>query len=451
MKTNHQDNLRAWFGIDAFSTIPGWGDVTKIPDGSFVITPESRERLREYIGKLAWEGINGKHMLPYAGWLQDKTMQAPEDCFTPYVYENGKWNLDKRNPYYWPIVKEVIGIFKEFNVEMPYCLFDNCQFWKNPAWACWSNNHQGIQNYMQDILRSVAWVQEAVQQIGGYDNVLFEAVNEGQEWGGLPNSKNWFRNVCQTLYNNGIEPERFSVGVNLARKNYLGDFTFQPTTEFQEWTKAISEEVWGEIPSLGITLPVHGVLGDMGGWYENGVFRSAPELIFGQMFHEANWAWGPVHTKRVWIVSNDGNPDKDSAQAREAFKKMCAWSMQNINQIKANGQHRIIYEMECDSGDLAVKLIGARAMAEGVGVQNLVNYHRKEYVPEVPPECQIGQTKTEKCWDGSVIITHVCKEGKWQATGTACPVKPPTCTAWYHLKRLNFKAWFAHIQGKHNK
>jgi hypothetical protein len=438
MKTIHQDNLRAWFGIDAFSTIPNWGDVTKMADGSWVITPKSRERLREYVGRLAWEGINGKHMLPYAGWLNPNGMQKPEDCFTPYIYENGAWDLDKRNLYYFPIVKEVIGIFKEFNVEMPYCLFDNCQYWVNrplgdagiPYWACWMFNKQGNQNYMQDIPRSVAWAQEVMDNIGGYDNVLIEVVNEGQEWGGLENTKNWFRAIAQAVKDKGLEPERFSVGVNLTRKNYLGNFTFQPTVEFQEWTKNICEGVFGDSESHGIILPVHGVLGDMGGWYEGPKFHSAPELVFGQMFHEPIWAWGPVYTRRKWIVSNDGNNDKDSPEAREAFNKMCAWSMANIQQVTEVG-YRMIYEMECDSLDLEVKLAGARAMAEGLGIQNLVNYHRKEYTPEVPPECKIGETKTMVCKGGSTIITDTCEGGKWKPTGAVCP--PVKCSCFYYL------------------
>lgn len=433
MKTIHQDNLRAWFGIDAFSSIPGWGDVTKQPDGSWIITPESREKLREYIGKLAWEGVNGKHMLPYAGWLKDG-MQNPEDCFTPYIFENGKWNLDKRNPYYWPIVIEIIGIFKEFNVEMIYCAFDNCQYWQNPSWACWANNIQGIQNYMQDVPRSLAWVQEVMDNIGGYDNVLIEDVNEGIPWDGLENAKNWFRATAQALKDKGLEPERFSVGVNLARKPYLGNFIFQPTIEFQEWTKNICEGVFGDAESHGTILVVHSVLGDMGGWYEGPAWHDAPELTFGQMFHEPIWAWGPTYTKRKWIVSNDGNNDKDSAEARENFKKMCSWSMANIQQVTEVG-HRMIFEMECDSLDLEVKLTGARAMAEGLGTQNLVNYHRKEYAPEVPPvppECKIGETKTAKCKDGSIMVTDTCgDDGKWKPTGMVCP--PMKCSCLYFL------------------
>ncbi|MFA5149031.1 MAG: hypothetical protein WC491_07915, partial [Candidatus Omnitrophota bacterium] len=75
--------------------------------------------------------------------------------------------------------------------------------------------------------------------------------------------------------------------------------------------------------------------------------------------------------------------------------------------------------------------------------------HGKAVDPYFPPECNIGDVRKQACWDGSEIITHVCgNEGRWVATGNVCPVKP-TCTLWYHLKRLNFKAALAHILGKH--
>jgi hypothetical protein len=77
--------------------------------------------------------------------------------------------------------------------------------------------------------------------------------------------------------------------------------------------------------------------------------------------------------------------------------------------------------------------------------------HGKAVDPYIPPECNVGEFKKEICWNGEEIITHVCgNEGRWIATGNVCPVKPiPACTLCYHLKRLNFKAAWAHILGKH--
>jgi hypothetical protein len=76
--------------------------------------------------------------------------------------------------------------------------------------------------------------------------------------------------------------------------------------------------------------------------------------------------------------------------------------------------------------------------------------HGKPVDPYVPPECKVGEVKREICWDGSEIITHVCgNDEKWVATGNVCPVKPPVCTLWGHFKRLNFKAAWEHILGKH--
>jgi hypothetical protein len=458
MKTIHADNLRVWSGVDAFSTVPGWGDATKQNDGTFIITPESREALRKDVAALAWEGINGKRMLPYAGWLLNG-MQTAEECLTPYILENGKFNLDKRNPSYWPIVKEILAIFKFYNVEMIYCLFDNCQYWHNPTWACWANNVQSLENYMQDIARSKLWAQEVVSEIGGFDNVLFEVVNEGVEWGGIPNAKNWFRTIFGALKDGGIDADRVSVGTNLERGNYLGNGEFKGDTNLQEWCKSVAEEIWGEKPAWGVYLPVHGVTGDVKQWNYNNIWHNAPELTFGQFYHQPMWYWAQNSAvPRRFYLSNDGLKDKDSVQARETWKQMCGDAMKNYQLIHPVTGHKLVFEMECD-GAMDIRIEGVKKMAEGIGVQNLVNYHKIVYEPEVPPECKIGETKIEPCWDGSTIITHTCVNSKWTPTGNVCSVKPAyKCgkNKWnQHLKpwggsSWNFKAAFAHLIGKHN-
>jgi len=215
------------------------------------------------------------------------------------------------------------------------------------------------------------------------------------------------------------------------------------------------EKVWDEATALKVYRPVHGV--------KDETSESLGSVEHGSIY---NWCQGGNPICVIWSVDGvwDGDSQDDfiklpSGQVQrrpstDQIKSALRYALNNSpRKLMADGQVKYGFETMTKAMTIDVAVKQVQAVAEihseifGVVPENYGQWPNDW----VEPECQIGQTKTEKCWDGSVIITHVCKEGKWQATGTACPVKPPTCTAWYHLKRLNFKAWFAHIQGKHNK
>lgn len=69
-----------------------------------------------------------------------------------------------------------------------------------------------------------------------------------------------------------------------------------------------------------------------------------------------------------------------------------------------------------------------------VGLVGLAGYGVVKLIiapPEEPEACEKeGEVKKELCPDGSLIITHRCKDRKWVATGEVCPPAPPAyeCT-----------------------
>jgi hypothetical protein len=400
MKLIHADNPRLWFNLDGFGTVRPWGFVTKLSDGSFVITDEDFEKLEKEVAAVAWEGINGRRFLPYGGWLPrvwnaatnqwDYPMQDPKVCFTPYILDGEKWHLDWENSYYWPIVVRVAKLLKKYNTEMVMVLFDNCQFWRNPAWACWANNVQGLSSYMDDPVRAVRHTQRAILELGGMDNVLWEIVNEGEPLGDMQRAKDWYRAQFETLRDGGIPPENISVGACLQRGQYLGDGKWAGVIALQDWLKGVAEEVFGYRESLRIMLPVHNATDHPGEWWDGSKWVAAPGIPFGQMVGQANHFWGGNSTDRRCILSNDGLDDKDSAAALVVWRAMIRDRVRNYKQISDVVGHKVVYEFLSDSIDPTVKLAGIRdtviGFCEGMQKQAsecLVNFHRTEYVAPV--------------------------------------------------------------------
>jgi hypothetical protein len=211
----------------------------------------------------------------------------------------------------------------------------------------------------------------------------------------MEQAKAWLRAVCGTLRDGGVPPENVSVGICLDRWPYVGDGKFQGGTLFQEWAKCIAGETWGEPAAFRVQLPVHQVAANPGEWRLNdNIWRSAPELVFGQMYHEANYFWGDNATPRVKILSNDGNDPKDTPESIDLWRRMVESNVRDSVYHHPQVGYRTIFEYLSDSSELPVHQAGMRATVAGLCAglgkppeQVLVNYHRKAYVapgPEIP-------------------------------------------------------------------
>ena len=392
----HDKNLRVWFDLEPILA----GRDVDLVDGKWKLR---REVMRQRVALLAWQGVNGMRILPYGGWNPNGTMQKAEECFTPYLVENGKFNLDRPNPDYWPIIYDVAWIMAEFNVEMWFCLFDNCQFWHNPAWACWRNNIQGRGNYMEDLERSEAWTLEAVNNLGHLPNVGWVVCNEADDFGNPKRADNWYTTILTALKDCGVKPEHISLGAILNKATGYENGEFIRKRCLQDAAKSVSHEVFGEPAAYERYLPVHSVTDDP----------------------SAQWLYGILHAEAMayfkhlnCILSNDGCKDKDSTKNRVLWREMCAATIPQIT-----SKRKIIFEFLSDSDSIETKIASAQYMAEGIGKSWLVNWHRKPYVPE--PEPAPGPQPEPE------------------------PTPPQTCTLWYHLKRLNFHAAWDHLMGRH--
>ena len=401
MNTIHKSNLRVWFDLEPLRA--GY-DVIKQSDGSWKL---NREYVRERVGRIAWEGINGERVMAYSGWTPDGLLE-PKDCFTPYLVINGKYDLDSENPFYWPIINEYRAIFAEFNMEFIYVLFDNCQFYGQPKWACWGNNIQGKGDYFDDVKRAEAFTLQAVNHLGNFDNVLFEIINEGNYRGhGLEAVKAWHKVIFAALHNGGITADRVSVGAMLTQGEWDGDKWVRKLA-LQDHLKGVAKEVWGENPGKSVYLPVHNVTS-----------KPSNQYPYGPMYAQTMDYWGGGGIPCRFVLSNDGCNDKDSAKSRDLWKAMCAATKVPIHPMTGR---KVVFEFLSDSNDLEVKILGAKAMCEGIGYNRLVNYHRKEYVPEpIPlPEPEIPEPLPEPIIPPVIIIDdegpkkpEVNLQGEW--------------------------------------
>jgi len=380
---------RAWFDLEPILA----GRDVDFVDGHWKLR---REAMRERIGKLAYEGISGFRFLAYGGWTATG-MQKAEECFAPYQVVNGKFDLDQPNPDYWPIVVEVAEICREYNCEFVFCLFDHCQFWGDPSWACWRNNVRGNYSYFDDFERSEAFVLQAVNHLGGMKHVSFCVINEGKEIGSRDVALDWYEMVFRALKAGGIAPERIDVGTLLNEGTWTGS-EWDRNLVLQDHVKGRAKKIFGEREGKRVWLPIHNVTA--------GATKQFPH---GPIYQEGM----DYFPKLSCRLSNDGCKDKDSTASRILWRDMCAHTWAYY------GDRKIIFEMLSDSASLEVKLESARFMAEGLGTKNLANYHRKPYVPEGQP-----QPEPE-------------------------PTPPQTCTFWYHIKRLNFHAAWDHLMGRH--
>ena len=314
--------------------------------------------------------------------------------------------FDFEDEGYWPIMREYIEILHQpFQGENPppgadvwFEIFDGC----SEDWM------------YQDYTKARRLIREAFDNLGHLPYVKFGVGNEMNKAG----AREFCRDIVFPEFKQaGKKP--FAFGAMYKRQNPPG----KPGP--LEWQKYEAEKVWDEKTALAIYRPVHHVRDER-----------SEDLIDTVEF----WANHPICT--IW--SDDGVFDGDSvddfaiyngkAQRRpspEQIKKAMKYWMDYAKKFDlADGQIKFGFEHcgKAVNDDLVVAkdiVAISRAYRDRFGKwpENFGRYPDDWVEPETPP----------------VII--IDDEEK--------PDEPP-CTILYHLKRLNFRAAWEHLLGKHS-
>lgn len=131
----------------------GYGLMGLLQDDAGFVTFDGKkwtfdaDGFRAHIRKIKEAGADFVRTLAYGVWGSHPG-QKKETQFQPYVLSGDKWNLDKFNTYYFPIVEKAMTIINEEGIIIIFDLFDNCQFHGGyRKWSPWFNNVQGITSF----------------------------------------------------------------------------------------------------------------------------------------------------------------------------------------------------------------------------------------------------------------------------------------------------------------
>lgn len=194
------------------------------------------------------------------------------------------------NTYYFPIVKDLIGIAKKYGIQTIFCLANGCEYSGGyRVWSPWYTNVNGIRS----IYDKKAWpifkvfVARSIKELGPY-NVIFS-------WGNEMNNAG-FPDLAQAaifpFIKNGIMlPKNCTYGATAKTAQYVNG-EYLDTNCVQDTMKATVEDVFGLPAKLAIWREAHGV-GDTG-------WPKVPNLL------DQVLTWWGDHANFHVIVSDDG-------------------------------------------------------------------------------------------------------------------------------------------------
>jgi len=118
-----------------------WGEFSCLNrDGTLDI-----EKYSNYIREFANMGCNSTREIPYL--ITDKNYKGSKKQrnFLPFIFENGKYNLDKFNQVFFDNLKEMIKSAYRHNMSFQVVIFDRCHgLQKNSPWLL---NNKNIKNW----------------------------------------------------------------------------------------------------------------------------------------------------------------------------------------------------------------------------------------------------------------------------------------------------------------
>jgi len=165
---------------------------------------------REWCRSSADAGANGIRILPYAPWAYPSGAVPINKLWSPYLLDGGKWDLSKYNSAYFTALKQMVAIAREYNLDIWFSLFDNCQFHHGAEKVTpWGNNKQGINGYYGSLPYALKWTDKVLAVLG--DTVKYELINEG-ELRNFPGAPEWNVAVFDRLIAKGIDPANICWG-----------------------------------------------------------------------------------------------------------------------------------------------------------------------------------------------------------------------------------------------
>lgn len=353
--------------------------------------------VRKWLQPLANTGLNCYRFLPFDVW----NVATKAEAFCPYQLENDKWNLAIWNPEYFRVYKIVFGIFIEYGVMPILELLDNCQV-NGPQreFSAWHVNTNGVETFYDKNADPLvrAWIEKCFVE---FPDIQFGECNEGTE-----NIRRVVMDVINPLFKSrGRAPFCFGACAKVGDVNST-----------IEHLKGDASKVFGDDISLEIFRPAHGC-------------KNATDPNF--LWPIANW--GKSH-HIAFGLSDDGVFDGDSQCDFTIYNgktqrrpSAAAWYLMTNKALQDKKVDSLLWFEHCGKAimDTACQVTTFTAISTAIHDVNgnwPLNWQR--WPEPIEPECQVGQTQTMRCWDGSEIITHICKDGKWLATGTLCPAVP---------------------------
>jgi len=207
----------------------------------------------------------GANLVRLFAWGVFGNRASKADQFQCFEMEGDKWNLDRFNGYYFPIIKWLIKIANLNGLAVLFDWLDQCEIQGGPwrVYSPWANNTQG--GY--DFYDSAIWPQvrtfmgRCVDEFAGLD-VL---------WGFNETHHPDFRPFANAVYfplviEKGLDYNRLTNGAEAKMPAYVnGAYDWStgaepawPLPDIQHWVRADWEEVAGEYNVLCILREVHG-------------------------------------------------------------------------------------------------------------------------------------------------------------------------------------------------
>lgn len=419
-------------------TAPSQGHVTWSAEKNTWVL--NTERWFNYCGPdMANRGVNMMRWLGWSVWPNWTDPNGYKTNLTPFIQvSDGVFDLTKRNDKYWELAEQMIRIMNH-PTQKEGVTAPGITLWMDLAYqytnnkddikfSPWRNNVQGI----KDLYDPACW-----QYFEKYMLEWFKLSKEkglkivygmGNEMG--EESLDFCYRMLDVMDRERIWPFAWGIGPEIPSPN--GNDFFKKLPKYIDehnlfmWYPYRDSNWW----DTDILRPTHGCCNCENNQGVN-VFNQAMEY----------WAGHPIR----WQASDDGcmggaTPRPGVEQWEDMVTDICTWDggtgaltkVWDIEYPLMAVEHLPDDEPWDTCREEQLKIFEAMVRPYEKYLGKMANHDQFPYT-YVQPECQLGETKTETCWDGSTIVTHTCENYKWVPTGNTCPAEPTDCKCTYYL------------------
>lgn len=421
----------SWLGVFA----AGWSPTDKnyeggcITDGAF-----DTDKFKRFVHQARkYGGAEGMRIFPY----ECKWVTKPEKMFSPHPWDTERkaWVLGEYNPDYFAALDKIVAILEANRVRLMYSLFDNCQTHRSAAerrMAPWLNNTEGLPDYIKGIEQSKRWVRYIVNRYG--NRIDYEICNEYTQIKGsnTADCAKWLAQMADTLLRMDVPPENICWGACPIGVYADGVFTINRDKDLTVQVSRLLSRMKDRNGKLyndsrtqdRIYCTAHNI----------GVFPTdrKDEDIAVQ-------CWGDAHTRNA-LLSDDG---QSAGHSKWNSEPDGTWRRGDYDET----YHTTLYLLQHDGGKPLKWIIetlpsNTKPSAWKENAQAMADAYRSRY----------GKFPPNYGTDNPAYNEPAPPIEPTPITPQPDP-EPTTCGVryWYqHLKRLNFKAAWEHLLGKHN-